>query len=247
MKSVKRLSEELGVSKQTIFNNIKRLNIETIKQENTSFIKEDTDIEKIIQRVNENKKKYGFESATEDKQKKESDNINFESKSDAQIVEILKNQINTLNKQIEKQESRHETTIEFYRKELQERSKLLENQQVLALESNKKIQKLENQLEKEKHLNYPFDTSTNARQNVDAQEKTYTTSPVNINRDQEETKETEIQYKDISGSQSDESTQGEEAQREDVSANPNDNDSDIEEKSEETEAKKGFWSRLFGN
>lgn len=247
MKSVKRLSEELGVSKQTIFNNIKRLNIETIKQENTSFIKEDTDIEKIIQRVNENKKKYGFESATEDKQKKESDNINFESKSDAQIVEILKNQINTLNNQIEKQESRHETTIEFYRKELQERSKLLENQQVLALESNKKIQKLENQLEKEKHLNYPFDTSTNARQNVDAQEKTYTTSPVNINRDQEKTKETEIQYKDISGSQSDESTQGEEAQREDVSANPNDNDSDIEEKSEETEPKKGFWSRLFGN
>lgn len=247
MKSVKRLSEELGVSKQTIFNNIKRLNIETIKQENTSFIKEDTDIEKIIQRVNENKKKYGFESATEDKQKKESDNINFESKSDAQIVEILKNQINTLNNQIEKQESRHETTIEFYRKELQERSKLLENQQVLALESNKKIQKLENQLEKEKHLNYPFDTSTNARQNVDAQKKTYTTSPVNINRDQEETKETEIQYKDISGSQSDESTQGEEAQREDVSANPNDNDSDIEEKSEETEPKKGFWSRLFGN
>ncbi|HDF6545023.1 TPA: DUF536 domain-containing protein [Staphylococcus aureus] len=247
MKSVKRLSEELGVSKQTIFNNIKRLNIETIKQENTSFIKEDTDIEKIIQRVNENKKKYGFESATEDKQKKESDNINFESKSDAQIVEILKNQINTLNNQIEKQESRHETTIEFYRKELQERSKLLENQQVLALESNKKIQKLENQLEKEKYLNYPFDTSTNARQNVDAQEKTYTTSPVNINRDQEETKETEIQYKDISGSQSDESTQGEEAQREDVSANPNDNDSDIEEKSEETEPKKGFWSRLFGN
>ena len=247
MKSVKRLSEELGVSKQTIFNNIKRLNIETIKQENTSFIKEDTDIEKIIQRVNENKKKYGFESATEDKQKKESDNINFESKSDAQIVEILKNQVNTLNNQIEKQESRHETTIEFYRKELQERSKLLENQQVLALESNKKIQKLENQLEKEKHLNYPFDTSTNARQNVDAQEKTYTTSPVNINRDQEETKETEIQYKDISGSQSDESTQGEEAQREDVSANPNDNDSDIEEKSEETEPKKGFWSRLFGN
>ena len=247
MKSVKRLSEELGVSKQTIFNNIKRLNIETIKQENTSFIKEDTDIEKIIQRVNENKKKYGFESATEDKQKKESDNINFESKSDAQIVEILKNQINTLNNQIEKQESRHETTIEFYRKELQERSKLLENQQVLALESNKKIQKLENQLEKEKHLNYPFDTSTNARQNVDAQEKTYTTSPVNINRDQEETKETEIQYKDISGSQSDESTQGEEAKREDVPANPNDNDSDIEEKSEETEPKKGFWSRLFGN
>ncbi|PTI35476.1 DUF536 domain-containing protein, partial [Staphylococcus succinus] len=141
--------------------------------------------------VNENKKKYGFESATEDKQKKESDNINVESKSDTQIVEILKNQIDTLNDQIEKQESRHETTIEFYRKELQERSKLLENQQVLALESNKKIQKLENQLEEERHLNYSFDTSTNNRQNVDAQETTYTTDPVNINQHQEETKEAE--------------------------------------------------------
>lgn len=70
MKSVKILSEELGVSKQTIFNNIKRLDIKTIKQENTSFIKEDSDIEKIIKRVNENKKKYGFESSTENKQKK---------------------------------------------------------------------------------------------------------------------------------------------------------------------------------
>ena len=246
MKSVKMLSEELGVSKQTIFNNIKRLNIETIKQENTSFIKEDTDIEKIIQRVNENKKKYGFESATEDKQKKESDNINVESKSDTQIVEILKNQIDTLNDQIEKQESRHESTIEFYRKELQERSKLLENQQVLALESNKKIQKLENQLEEERHLNYSFDTSTNDRQNVDAQEATYTTDSVNINQHQEEEKEAEIQHKDIDESKSDESTRYEETQREDVPSNQNDSDSDIEEKSEETQPKKGFWSRLFG-
>src|SRR5699024_3029209 len=129
MRSVKALSEELEVSKQTIFNNIKRLNIETIKQENTSFIKEDSDIEKkekIDKRVNKNKKKYGFENVAESKQKKDPDNIDVESKTDAQIVEILKNQIDTLNNQIEKQESRHETTIEFYRKELQERSKLLE-------------------------------------------------------------------------------------------------------------------------
>ncbi|MGN4241012.1 DUF536 domain-containing protein [Staphylococcus equorum] len=246
MKSVKILSEELGVSKQTIFNNIKRLNIETIKQENTSFIKEDTDIEKIIQRVNENKKKYGFESTTEDKQKKESDNINVESKNDTQIVEILKNQIDTLNEQIEKQENRHETTIEFYRKELQERSKLLENQQVLALESNKKIQKLENQLEEERHLNYSFNTATNDRQNIDEQERTYTTDTVNMNQHQEKSKEAEVQYRDISESKSDESIQGEEAQREDAPSKQNDNDSDIEYKSEEMQTKKSFWSRLFG-
>ena len=173
--------------------------------------------------MQQNQKKYGFESATEDKQKKESDNINVESKSDTQIVEILKKQIDTLNDQIEKQENRHETTIEFYRKELQERSKLLENQQVLALESNKKIQKLENQLEEERHLNYSFDTSTNDRQNVDAQEATYTTDSVNINQHQEEEKEAEIQHKDIDESKSDEST-----------------------RYEETQPKKGFWSRLFG-
>ncbi len=63
------MSEELEVSKQTIFNNIKRLNIETVKQENTSFIKDDTDVEKIIKRVNENKKKYGFEINTEDRKR----------------------------------------------------------------------------------------------------------------------------------------------------------------------------------
>lgn len=230
MKSVKILSKELGVSKQTIFNNIKRLNIETIKQENTSFIKENTDIEKIIQRVNENKKKYGFESTTEEKRKKESDNSNIKSKSDTQIIEILKKQIDTLNEQIEKQESRHETTIEFYRKELQERSKLLENQQILALESNKKIQKLENQLEEERQLNYSFDKSTNDRENFDVQEASYTSDSVNTDQYQKEEKKPEVQPKDISENQQDDSF--------------NQNDKDIA--IEETQTKKGFWSRLFG-
>ncbi|MDW4522234.1 DUF536 domain-containing protein [Staphylococcus saprophyticus] len=240
MKSVKILSEELGVSKQTIFNNIKRLNIETLKQENTSFIKEDKDIEKIIQRVNENKKKYGFESTVEDKQKKESDN-NVESKSNAQIVEILKKQIDTLNDQIERQESRHETTIEFYRKELQERSKLLENQQVLALESNKKIQKLENQLEEERQLNYSFDKVTNDRENINAQEADFTEEPKNTNQQQEENQTTD--YSVISGENKDEdikkvTTEEEKRAKEQESETNN----EVEQPS-----KKGFWSRLFGN
>ena len=240
MKSVKILSEELGVSKQTIFNNIKRLNIETLKQENTSFIKEDTDIEKIIQRVNENKKKYGFESTAEDKQKKESDN-NVESKSNAQIVEILKKQIDTLNDQIERQESRHETTIEFYRKEWQERSKLLENQQVLALESNKKIQKLENQLEEERQLNYSFDKVTNDRENINAQEADFTEEPKNTNQQQEENQTTD--YSVISGENKDEdikkvTTEEEKRAKEQESETNN----EVEQPS-----KKGFWSRLFGN
>ena len=244
MRSVKALSEELEVSKQTIFNNIKRLNIETIKQENTSFIKEDSDIEKIVQRVNENKKKYGFENVAESKQKKDPDNIDVESKTDAQIVEILKNQIDTLNNQIEKQESRHETTIEFYRKELQERSKLLENQQVLALESNKKIKKLEDQLEEERRLNYSFDTSVNERQNVNVQEATFTGESKYTDQQQEWEQPTEVQHKDIPEEKENENLNEEPSTIDDKQFEEIDNE--YEDK-EEKPPKKGFWSRLFGN
>ena len=169
MKSVKNLSEELQVSKQTIFNSIKRLNIKTIKQENSSYIKEDADIEKIIQRVNANKKKYGFESTTSTEKSNESDNTNSKFENYTQLIETLKNKMSILNNKIEKQESCHKMTIEFYRKELQERSKLLKNQQILILESNKKIQKLEYKLEEEeKQLDYTskFDTSNKQTNNV---------------------------------------------------------------------------------
>src|SRR5699024_9734085 len=227
-----------------IFNNIKRLNIETIKQENTSFIKEDSDIEKIVQRVNENKKKYGFENVAESKQKKDPDNIDVESKTDAQIVEILKKQIDTLNNQIEKQESRHETTIEFYRKELQERSKLLENQQVLALESNKKIKKLEDQLEEERQLNYSFDTSSNDRQNVKAQEAKFTEETKDFNQQPEKEQPIEVQHRDISEEKEDENINEKPSTKDDTQFKEIDSE---DEEMEEKQPKKGFWSRLFGS
>ncbi|COT19533.1 MULTISPECIES: DUF536 domain-containing protein [Bacilli] len=248
MKSVKMLSEELEVSKQTIFNNIKRLNIETIKQENTSFIKEDTDVERIVQRVNENKKKYGFETTTANRENNESDNINLESKNDTQIIEVLKNQIETLNSQIEKQESRHNTTIEFYRKELQERSKLLENQQILALESNKKIQKLENQLEEERQLNYSFDPSTNDRQNANMQEAKFTEEVKNVNQPQESqtaAEDIEDKNKEMPEESNDNSLEEDELLKDNNNPSKETNN-DSDDKVEKT-PKKGFWSRLFGN
>ena len=241
------LSEELEVSKQTIFTNIKRLNIETVKQENTSFIKEDTDVEKIIKRVNENKKKYGFEINTEDRKKNESDNINVESKSDTQIIEILKNQIDTLNSQMKKQESRHEITIEFYRKELQERSKLLENQQILALESNKKIQKLENQLEEERQLNYSFYPSTNDRENVNAQEAKFTEEVKNVNQQYENQTAEDVgdRNKEVPEENNDSNLEEDELLKNNTASSEetkNDHDDKVEQP-----PKKGFWSRLFGN
>ena len=246
MKSVKMLSEELEVSKQTIFNNIKRLNIETVKQENTSFIKEDTDVEKIIKRVNENKKKYGFEINTEDRKKNESDNINVESKSDTQIIEILKNQIDTLNSQMKKQESRHEITIEFYRKELQERSKLLENQQILALESNKKIQKLENQLEEERQLNYSFYPSTNDRENVNAQEAKFTEEVKNVNQQYENQTAEDVgdRNKEVPEENNDSNLEEDELLKNNTASEETKNDHDDKV---EQPPKKGFWSRVFGN
>ena len=246
MKSVKEISKELGVSKQTIFNNIKRLDIETIKKDNTSFIKNDIDVERIIQRVTRNKKKYGFEDTLTNSEKVKNDNSQKESKHGVQIIELLEKQIDTLNKQLEKQEKRHEVTIEFYRKELQERSKLLENQQVLALESNKKIQKLENQLEEERQLNYSFDTATNDRQSINPQEATFTEEPQNINQQQKKGQpiEAEVNHKDITEEKKDDS------ENEDVLAKDDKPSEEIEsgpeDRKEET-PKKGFWSRLFGS
>ena len=241
MKSVKEISKELGVSKQTIFNNIKRLDIETIKKDNTSFIKNDTDVEKIIQRVTRNKKKYGFEDTLTNSGKVEKDNSQKESKYNVQIIELLEKQIDTLNKQLEKQEKRHEVTVEFYRKELQERSKLLENQQVLSLESNKKIQKLESQLEEERQLNNSFDTVPSNRQNINPQEATFTGESQNINQQQKKSQptENEINHKDVSEEKKNDSTK-EDKFVEETKSNSDDN-------REVEPPKKGFWSRFFGN
>ena len=237
MKSVKELSEELEVSKQTIFNNIKRLNIETIKQDNTSFIKNDIDVENIIERVTKNKKKYGFENTNTNSEKVKKGTKKIESQYDIQIIELLEKQIDTLNKQLEKQERRHEVTIEFYRKELQERSKLLENQQILALESNKKIQRLESELEEERQLNY----SANKRQDIEVQETMDNTDSIKIDSDNQEENKVS-QFSDAIKDTNDDKQQNNESQQDDkIKGEQN------EDIRNENHSKKSFWSRLFGN
>ena len=236
MKSVKEISKELEVSKQTIFNNIKRLNIETIKKDNTSFIKNDIDVEKIIQRVTHNKKKYGFEDTITNSEKVKKDNSHKESKHNVQIIELLEKQIDTLNKQLEKQEKRHEVTIEFYRKELQERSKLLENQQVLTLESKKKIQRLESELEEERQLNY----SANKRQDFEVQETMGDTDSIKIDSDNQEEKIVS-QFSDTSKDKNEYKQQNSELTKDDKL------DDQKEDMINENHSKKSFWSRIFGN
>ena len=236
MKSVKEISKELEVSKQTIFNNIKRLNIETIKKDNTSFIKNDIDVEKIIQRVIRNKKKYGFEDTITNSEKVKKDNSHKESKHNVQIIELLEKQIDTLSKQLEKQEKRHEVTIEFYREELQERSKLLENQQVLTLESNKKIQSLESELEEERQLNY----FANKRQNFEVQETMDNTDFIKNDSDNQEEKIVS-QFSDASKDKNEYKQQNSELTKDDKL------DDQKEDMINEIHSKKSFWRRLFGN
>ena len=236
MKSVKEISKELEVSKQTIFNNIKRLNIETIKKDNTSFIKNDIDVEKIIQRVTHNKKKYGFEDTSTNSEKVKKDNSHKEYKHNVQIIELLEKQIDTLNKQLEKQEKRHEVTVEFYRKELQERSKLLENQQVLTLESNKKIQRLESELEEERQLNY----SANKRHDFEVQETRDNTDSIKIDSDNQEEKIVS-QSSDASKDKNEYKQQNSELTKDDKL------DDQKEDMINEIHSKKSFWRRLFGN
>ncbi|MDW8544528.1 DUF536 domain-containing protein [Staphylococcus sp. KG4-1] len=123
-------------------------------------------------------------------------------------------------------------------------NRLLENQQILALESNKKIQKLENQLEEERQLNYPFDTSVNDRKNVNVKESTFTEDSKGINQQQDDEQPKEVQYEDITEEKKDDSTNEEELPKNDKLSE--EIESEIDNRGEQP-SKKGFWSRLFGN
>ena len=229
MKSMKEIADELNVTKMTVYNNAKKANVKFQKIDNVNYLTSEDEII-VINRIRKNQNKNDdFES--EKKEETNNDNLVKD-----ETIKQLYNQIDIYKEQSNRDKEQINTL-----------NRLLENQQVLALESNKKIQKLENQLEEERQLNYSFDTSTNERQSVDEQETTYTMDSLNMNQYQEKAKEAKIQYSDIPESKNDESIQGEEAQKEDDLSKQNDNDSDIEYKSEETQPKKGFWGRLFGS
>ena len=205
IKTIKMVADELNVTKQTIVNNAKSLNISFEKENGINYIN-DNDCLKIIEKIT----------------KKESTTPN-------------KEYIENLTKQLDQQNSNVNTL-----------NKLLENQQILALESNKKIQKLENQLEEERHLNYSFDTATNDRQSVNPQEATFTEESQNINQQQKKTQpiEAEVNHEDITEEKKDDSP------NEDLLAKDDKPSEEIGNGPEDREVeppKKGFWSRLFGS
>jgi hypothetical protein len=256
MRTIKMVADELGVTKQTIVNNAKSLNITFEKENGINYI-DDNDYLKIIEKIT---KKESTIQNKESVKKKELFGENT-AKSEKNIYnnsnssETLKTKVNELEKQIEIFETRaknDEKYIENLIKQLDQQNsnvntlnKLLENQQILALESIKKIQKLESQLEEERQLNYSFDKTTNNRQNINPQEATFTEESQNINQQQTKRQPTEVNYKDIAEEKKNDSTDEGELTKEDKFVEETKNDPD--DNREVEPPKKGFWSRFFGN
>jgi len=226
MKSMKEIADELNVTKMTVYNNAKKANVKFQKIDNVNYLTSEDEII-VINRIRKNQNKNDdFES--EKKEEPNNDNLVKD-----ETIKQLYNQIDIYKEQSNRDKEQINTL-----------NRLLENQQVLALESNKKIKKLEDQLEEERRLNYSFDTSVNERQNVNVQEATFTGESKDTDQQQEWEQPTEVQHKDIPEEKENENLNEEPSTIDDKQFEEIDNE--YEEK-EEKPPKKGFWSRLFGN
>ena len=228
MKSMKEIADELNVTKMTVYNNAKKANVKFQKIDNVNYLSgEDETI--VVNRIRKNQNKNDdFEG--EKKEEAEPNNNNLVKD---ETIKQLYNQVAIYKEQSNKDKEQINTL-----------NRLLENQQILALESNKKIQKLENQLEEERQLNYSFDTSVNDRQNVNAQEATFTEESKDINQEEEAEQPTEVQHKDVAEEKKDDRTNEEGLAKDDKPSE--EIESENEDRGEQP-PKKGFWSRLFGN
>ena len=228
MKSMKEIADVLNVTKMTVYNNAKKANVKFQKIDNVNYLSgEDETI--VVNRIRKNQNKNDdFEGEKKEEAEPNNDNLVKD-----ETIKQLYNQVAIYKEQSNRDKEQINTL-----------NRLLENQQILALESNKKIQKLENQLEEERQLNYSFDTSSNDRQNVKAQEAKFTEETKDFNQQPEKEQPIEVQHKDIPEEKENENLNEEPSTIDDKQFEEIDNEyEDKEEKS----PKKGFWSRLFGN
>ncbi|WP_368883899.1 DUF536 domain-containing protein [Staphylococcus haemolyticus] len=228
MKSMKKIADELNVTKMTVYNNAKKANVKFQKIDNVNYLSSEDEIV-VVNRIKKNQKKsIDAESKINEKNSENNDLVKDETIKQLYIqLDIYKEQASRDKEQI--------NTL----------NRLLENQQVLALESNKKIQKLESQLEEERQLNYSFDTTMNNRQNINPQEATFNGESQNINQQQKKSQPTEIEinHKDVSEEKKNDST--DELTKKDKFVEKTKSDSSDNREAEPP--KKRFWSRLFGN
>ncbi|QRA18046.1 DUF536 domain-containing protein [Staphylococcus shinii] len=230
MKSMKEIADELNVTKMTVYNNAKKANIKFQKIDNVNYLSGEDEII-VVNRIRKNQNK---NDDFEDEKKEEAEPNNDNLVKDETIKQLY-NQVAIYKEQSNRDKEQINTL-----------NRLLENQQILALESNKKIQKLENQLEEERQLNYSFDPSTNDRQNVNAQEAKLTEEVKNVNQQYENqtAEDVEERNKEVPEENNDNSLEEDELLKDNNPSEETNNDHD--DKVEQA-PKKGFWSRLFGN
>jgi len=225
---MKKIADELNVTKMTVYNNAKKANVKFQKIDNVNYLSSEDEII-VVNRIRKNQNKNDdFEGEKKEEAEPNNDNLVKD-----EIIKQLYNQVDIYKEQSNRDKEQINTL-----------NRLLENQQILALESNKKIQKLENQLEEERQLNYPFDTSVNDRKNVNVKESTFTEDSKGINQQQDDEQPKEVQYEDITEEKKDDSTNEEELPKNDKLSE--EIESEIDNRGEQP-SKKGFWSRLFGN
>ncbi|SUM94287.1 DUF536 domain-containing protein [Staphylococcus nepalensis] len=230
MKSMKEIADELNVTKMTVYNNAKKANVKFQKIDNVNYLSGEDEII-VVNRIRKNQNKNDdFEGEKKEEAEPNNDNLVKD-----ETIKQLYNQVAIYKEQSNRDKEQINTL-----------NRLLENQQILALESNKKIQKLENQLEEERQLNYSFDPSTNDRQNVNEQEAKLTEEVKNVNQQYENQTAEDVgeRNKEVPQENNDNSLEEDELFKDNNPSEETNNDPD--DKVEQA-FKKGFWSRLFGN
>ena len=228
MKSMKQIADELNVTKMTVYNNAKKANVNFQKVDNVNYLSGEDEVI-VINRIKKNQNKNDYF----DNEKKEENKPNDDNLVKDETIKHLYNQLDIYKEQSNRDKEQINTL-----------NRLLENQQILALESNKKIQKLENRLEEERQLNYSFDTTTNNRQNINTQEAKFTEEAKNFDRQQKEEQTTKTQGKGVFQENEDKNINKEMFEKDNNQSEEIEGNDGLREKNQTS--KKGFLSRLFG-
>lgn len=135
MMTINKLAEKLGVSRPTIYNNVPK-DMSFTKIDGVNYI--DDELEEIITK-----------KISERKQKSSSKNDDKTTTNNQEFIQSLNEEIKYLRQQLETKDNQ----IEMKDSQINQYSELLKNQQLLALQSNKKVEELEttlNQIENKK-------------------------------------------------------------------------------------------------
>ena len=181
MKTVRQLSEQLGIAKQSVDYHVKKLNESYIKEGNVNMI-DDRLEQLIIERVNNNKQH--TTQHTTDEQQQASDSVGNDNKNDTSTntnvedredtnkntqsnnynidpIAILQSHITLLSSQLDKKDN-----------QLDKAQELIDQQQRLAIDQSNKVRELEKELKVYKQLEYnkevqQQEVATNTKQDIE--------------------------------------------------------------------------------